>query len=102
MSDDFSGVTATLNKPAGYNTGDTIVITIAGVDVETHTVTRTDTVTLTVTASDGAVGGPITVAVPMSAVAATNDSVKITAVSSSLGVAYSIAANGLTATATAP
>jgi hypothetical protein len=54
MTDVFN-VTATYDKPAGYNAGDTITITISGGDVLTSTTTTTiGPVTIPIVAADGA------------------------------------------------
>ncbi len=104
MTDTFN-VTAAYDKPS-YSQGGTITVTISGNDVLTQTVTtqqQSGVLTLTITAADGAV---TTITVPaatvnVSTTTSTPQSVKITGIADTSGRAWTIAANGLSATATA-
>lgn len=104
MTDTFN-VTASYDK-ASYNQGDTMTVTISGGDVLTQTTgsqQQSGNLTLTITAADGSV---TTVSVPsatinISTTTSTPESVKITGVSDTSGRNWTIAASGLSATATA-
>lgn len=104
MSDNFSGVTASFDK-SSYNAGETITITIAGVDVLTQTTTTQAAITGTInlTAADGStdtISFPAGAVVNTTTTVATNESVKMTGLTDP-NRTWTVAANGLTATATA-
>lgn len=100
MTDTFN-VTASFDKTS-YTTGETMTITITGDDVMTETAPQTVSGTITLTAADGATSTlefPSGTTVNVST--STNEAVKMTAITDSSGRTWTIAANGLTATATA-
>jgi hypothetical protein len=88
--------------PANPTTGQAITLTISGGDVLTQTVAGTiGPLTLNLTAADGATTTITVPAVPYQQVTSTPESVKITSVSDPSGRLWTVAANGLTASATA-
>ena len=95
ITDQFN-VTAAFDKPAGYTTGDTMTLTITGVDVVTTT--ENLVVTIGLQSADGATGS-ITATIPLTKVA--SDSVVITGVTDTEGRTWTVAVSGLSATATA-
>jgi hypothetical protein len=98
-TDQFN-VTASFDKPDGYNAGDTITVTISGDDVQTSSVTETVHVVLNLLAADGATGN-LSVDVPVTKQVATDESVTISSVSDSDGRTWTVSGDGLSATATA-
>lgn len=100
MTDTFN-VTASFDK-SSYNAGDTMTLTISGNDVLTQTVSETLSGTINLQAADGATQ---TIALPsgvaVSSTTSTPESVKIVSVTDDKGRTYTVAANGLSATATA-
>lgn len=104
MTDTWN-VTASYDK-SSYNQGDTMTVALSGSDVLTSTTTtqqQSGNLTLSLTAADGSV---TTVEVPAVTInvtsnTSTTQTVKITGVSDSSGRVWTIAANGLSATATA-
>ena len=104
MTDAFN-VTAAYDKPS-YNQGDTMTVNISGGDVlqqSTTTQQQSGALTLNITAADGAVTSialPPTV-VNVTTVSSTPESVKITGITDTSGRVWTIAATGLSATATA-
>lgn len=100
MTDTFN-VTATLDKTT-YNSGDTMTVSISGGDVLTTTTqVPSGTLTLTITAADGATTTVNVSPATISMTTSTPESVKITAITDTSGRTWTIAASGLTATATA-
>lgn len=97
MTDTFSAV-VTPDK-AAYNQGDPIVLTLTGNDVVTTQVTEVASITGVITAADGATGpfGPVTV--QLSKTTSATESIKLSAVTDSLGNAWTIDADGLHARA---
>lgn len=107
MADSFAGVSVTFDKTS-YNTGDTITATLAGEDVLTTTQTSSQALagSFNLTAADGATSTlafPAGATVNVTTTVATNESTKITGVADTQNAArvWTVAANGLTATATA-
>jgi len=99
-SDQFN-VTAAIT-PANPRTGDTLTLTISGDDVQTTETSGTiGPLSLSLTAADGATTTLTVDAVPYTLVTSTEESVKITGVSDPTGRVWSVADDGLTATATA-
>lgn len=100
MADTFN-VTASFDK-SSYNTGDTMTLTIAGGDVLTTTSPIAISGTINLTAADGSTS---TLTFPAGATVnettSTPESVKISSVTDSSGRVWTVAANGLSATATA-
>lgn len=104
MTDTFN-VTATLDKTS-YNTGQTMTLTITGGDVLTQTTTTQQALsgTVNLVAADGAtstIAIPSGVTVNVTSTTTTPESVKISSVTDTQGRTWTVAASGLTATATA-
>lgn len=98
---DTWNVTGAYDK-SSYNKGDTMTVTISGGDVlSTTTVQQSGTLTLTITAADGATTTITMASVPINVTTTTPESVKITGVTDTSGRTWTIAANGLSMTATA-
>lgn len=104
MTDTFN-VTATFDKTS-YNQGDLMTISISGSDVVTTSTVTQQTVNATVNVSNpadsatfSAAGGPVTINITTTT--ATTDSVVISNVTDGSTRAWTVAANGLSATATA-
>lgn len=103
MADSFSGVSVSFDKTS-YNTGDTITMTLAGEDVLTTSQSVALSGTISLLAADGST---TTINFPsgstVTTTTATNESTKIASVADTENAArvWTIAANGLTATATA-
>jgi hypothetical protein len=101
-SDKFS-VTAAYDK-AAYNNGDTITVTITGNDVQTSVTQGTaGPLTVHLTAADGATQDIALAAQPVTITTTTPESVVITGITdtSSTPRTWTVAASGVTATATA-
>lgn len=99
-SDQFN-VTAAIT-PVSPKTGDTLTLTISGGDVQTtETSGSIGPLSLSLTAADGSTSTLTVDAVPYTLVTSTPESVKITSISDPTGRAWTVAAGGLTATATA-
>jgi len=100
MTDTWN-VTAAYDK-AAYNKGDLMTVTISGSDVSTIvTPTQSGTLTLTVTAVDGSTTTVALQPVTVNVTVATPESVKITGAVDSMARPWTIAATGLSVTATA-
>jgi hypothetical protein len=99
-SDQFN-VTATI-APDNPKTGDTLTLTISGDDVVTTTTAGTiGPLTLALKAADGATTEITVPEVPYQLVTASHESVVITGVTDPSGRSWTVAQDGLTATATA-
>jgi len=101
MPTDTWNVTAAYDKPS-YNAGDTMTVTITGGDVQSVTsAQQTGALTITLKAADGAT---TTIQVPATTVNTTTttpQSVQITSITDTSGRQWTIAGNGLSATAKA-
>lgn len=98
MTDQFN-VTGSFNKLT-YNQGDQMVVTISGGDVLTSTTTETATVTVSLLAADGSTSSWVGT-VPVTKTGTIPESVLIASVTDSDGRTWLVAANGLSASATA-
>lgn len=97
MAEDFSQVHVTADAPS-YASGATIKLTVTG--TVGNPTSRVDTVTVSV--ADSVTGATGSTTVPITMTGTQQNPAKILSVTSSLGLVYTVAANGLTATATAP
>lgn len=96
VTEDFSGVKATFDKPSGYTVGDTLKVTIAGQGVAT----TTHLYDLHQTLTDPATGVVGTIDVPAAPfVSVDQDSVVIKSASDVLGHVWSVSADGLSVSA---
>ena len=101
MSDVFN-VNVAYDK-ASYNAGETMTVNLTGSDAVTTT-SQSPSGSLTVTITNPADGASQTftvTGVPINLTTTTNQAVKITAITDSSGRTWSIAGNGLSATAIA-
>ena len=100
MTDTFN-VTGTIT-PANPTTGQAITVTITGDDVLTTTQQGTiGPLTGQLLAADGATSTVTIAAVPFTLVTSTPESVKLTGITDPSGRLWTVAANGLSATAVA-
>jgi len=100
MADNFNSVTLAFDK-ATYNQGDTMTLTISGQAVSSAGSTVTEQPTVTVVASDGTTAALQPTAASIAISTTTNLPTLIQSVNDAGGRTWVIAANGLTATATA-
>lgn len=104
MTDTFN-VTASFDQ-SSYNQGATMTLTISGSDVLTQTTTATVGLsgTINLVAADGSTSTlafPSGATVTSTSTTTTPESVKISSITDSTGRVWTVAASGLTATATA-
>lgn len=99
MSDQWD-VTAQLDKTS-YNVGDRMTLTITGGDVLTGPVTVNLSGTINIVSADGATTTVPLPSAPITGTTTTPESVKIASVTDSSGRVWTVAPDGLSATATA-
>lgn len=100
MADDFSQVSVVFDKTS-YNAGDKMILTLSGQAVTQAGGSVQDAPTVTVEASDGTTSVITPAPVPIAITETTNLPVKMDAVSDPSGRQWVVAADGLSATATA-
>jgi uncharacterized protein YfaS (alpha-2-macroglobulin family) len=100
MADNFNSVTVAFDK-ATYNQGDTMTLTISGSAVSSAGSTVSEQPTVTVVASDGTTASIQPTATSITVTSTTNLVTLIQSINDAGGRTWAVAANGLTATATA-